>query len=233
MTTPNQILNETSEAIACRGGCGKMIIPPFASLAKFGVFCDECFDRDNERIKNEAISNSRIIDVSGWERFCPICFQDTEPHKLPSPTKLQRVMQWKYGPKGLVLHGITGLGKSRCLYELLKREFKSGRTLCIMDHSTAFKYAEAYERGPGEVNRWMEHRATVDILALDDLFKAKLTDSFEQVVFTIVSQRTERGLPILMTTQDVGDTLKSRMSSDRGPALIRRLREFCDSVSFA
>lgn len=231
-TTPDEILSQANPAIACRGGCGKMIVPPFRSLAKFGVFCDECFDRDNERIKNEAIARSRVGDLAGWERICPIDFQDTVAHRLPSPTKLQRVLEWHHGAKGLILHGVTGLGKSRCLYELLKREFRAGRSIIVMDHSTAFKYAEAYENGPGEVNRWMERRMACDILALDDLFKAKLTDSFEQVVFTIVASRTERGLPILMTTQDVGKTLIDRMSADRGPALIRRLREFCDSIAF-
>ena len=233
MQTPADILTESQTLTACKGNCGKFVAVPFPSLAKFGAFCDECFDRDNDRIRREAIANSKIIDASGWERICPLCFQDTEAHRLPSPSKLQRVLAWKYGAKGLVLHGVTGAGKSRCLYELLKREFKAGRTTAIMDHSTAFKYSEAYERGPGAVSAWMEHRAKVDILALDDLFKAKLTESFEQVVFTIVAQRTERGLPILMTTQDVGKTLLERMSPDRGPALIRRLREFCESISFA
>lgn len=232
MTTPADILTG-SATTPCKGGCGKIVECPIPSLAKFGAFCDECFDRDNARILHEAKARTQIIDASGWERFCPDCFRDTEPHRLPSPTKLQRVLAWQYGKRGLVLHGITGAGKSRCLYELLKREFKAGRSIAIMDHSTAFKYSEAYERGPGAVNQWMEHRMSVDILALDDLFKAKLTDSFEQAVFTVVASRTERGKPILMTTQDVGKTLIDRMSADRGPALIRRLREFCESVSFA
>jgi len=232
MTTPAEILEEKPTEVLCRGGCGKTVACPFPALAKFGAICDECFDADNERIRREAVARSRIIDASGWEKICPIGFQDTEPHKLPSPTKLQKVLAWKYGPKGIVLHGVTGLGKSRCLYELLKREFKAGRSVAVMDHSTGFRYAEAYERGPGAVNAWIEHRCKVDLLAFDDLFKAKLTESFEQVVFTIAASRTERGLPILMTTQDVGKTLLERMSPDRGPALIRRLREFCEPISF-
>jgi DNA replication protein DnaC len=230
--SPRQFLKEGASVETKCKACGKPVVCPIPSLARFGVFCDPCFDADNERIKHEAIARSQIIDASGWEKVCPACFQNTEAHKLPSPSKLQRVLEWRYGPKGLILHGITGLGKSRCLYELLKREFKAGRSISVMDHAAAFRYAEAYEAGPGTVNRWIEHRCKVDILAFDDLFKAKLTESFEQVVFTITSARTERGLPILMTTQDVGKTLLERMSPDRGPALIRRLREFCDAISF-
>lgn len=232
MTTPEQILAPSPTIVPCNGNCGRMVAIPFPSLAKFGAFCDECFDRDNERIRREAVANSQIIDASGWEKICPLEFQHTEAHRLPSPTKLQKVLAWKYGAKGLILHGPTGAGKSRCLYELLKREFKTGRSVAVMDHATAFRYADAYEHGPGAVNAWIEHRSKVNILAFDDLFKAKLTESFEQVVFTITASRTERGKPILMTTQDVGATLLTRMSPDRGPALIRRLREFCESIAF-
>lgn len=230
--TPAQFLrNETT--VPCKGECGKTVEIPFASLAQFGAYCGTCLDARNLQADRAAVARSRTIDASGWERICPPCFQNTEPSRLPSPTKLQRVLQWQYGPKGLVLHGVTGIGKSRCLYELLKREFKAGRSICVMDHSSGYRYAEAYESGPNAVNRWVEHRCKVDILAFDDLFKAKLTESFEQVVFTITAQRTERGLPILMTTQDVGKTLEQRMSPDRGPALIRRLREFCEPISFS
>lgn len=230
-TTPADILAETPVVIQCRD-CGINVIHPIPAFAKWGILCDDCAQNDREKILRDAIEQSKLQDVSGWHRICPACFRDTEPHRLPSPTKLQRVLEWKHGPKGLVLHGTTGAGKTRCLYELLKREFKAGRTVSVLDHSSAYRYGDAFEQGPSAARHWIEHRCTVDILALDDIFKAKLTDSFEQAVFTIISQRTERGLPVLLTTNDVGATLEGRMSKDRGPALVRRIREFCESISF-
>lgn len=230
-TTPSDILDKPAIEVLCNV-CAAPVLHPFPSLARFGIICESCAASDREKTKLDAIDRSQIIDVSGWERICPVAFQNTEPHRLPSPSKLQKVMAWQYGWKGLVLHGETGAGKSRCLYELLKREFKNNRSMAVLDHSSAFRYSEAYEDGPGAACQWTEHRCKVEILALDDLFKARLTDSFEQAVFTIISQRTERGLPVLLTTNDVGDTLRERMSKDRGPALVRRIREYCESISF-
>ncbi len=230
-TTPSVILEAAPIIIQCRT-CGVNVICPIPAFAKWGILCDPCAEKDREKVLRDAIENSKIVDVSGWNRVCPSAPSDTQPHRLPSPTKLQRVLGWKYGPKGLVLHGATGQGKTRCLYELLRREFREGRTICVLDHASAYRYGEAYEQGPGAARHWIEHRCKVDILALDDLFKAKLTDSFEQAIFTIISQRTERQLPVLLTTNDVGTTLEGRMSKDRGPALVRRLREFCEAIAF-
>jgi hypothetical protein len=229
--TPSDILDVPAVKVACKK-CGELVEHPFPSLAKYGILCNGCADENNRMTLADAVARSQIIDVSGWERICPVAFQHTEAHKLPSPTKLQRVLAWTYGEKGLLLHGPTGLGKTRCLYELLKREFKASRTVSVLDHSSAYKYSQAYDEGPSAAGAWLDHKCKVDILAMDDIFKARLTDSFEQAIFTIISQRTERGLPVLLTTNDVGSTLEGRMSKDRGPALVRRLREFCEIVSF-
>lgn len=230
--TPAQILNVEPVMVPCRD-CGTPVEHPYPKLAARGIICESCLGKDSDRILAAAKAKSGLMDVSGWNKLCPLTFQDTEPHRLPSPTKLQKVMAWQFGPKGLLLLGPTGTGKTRCLYVLLKREFSKGRTISVLDHSSAFRYAERFNESPAAVNHWMEHKCNVDILALDDIFKARLTDSFEQAIFTIISQRTERGRPVLLTTNDTGESLVDRMSADRGPALVRRLREYCESISFA
>ncbi len=71
-----------------------------------------------------------------------------------------------------------------------------------------------------------------DLLLLDDVFKGKLSDGLEQAIYSIISLRTENEKPTILTLNDVGETLLARMSPDRGPALVRRLREFCEMISF-
>lgn len=234
-TIPAEILiPETPAQVTCKA-CGNPVDCPrnLERVAlKFGVYCDPCFNADNQRIFKEAEANAKLFDVSGWERLCPPEFQHTEPHRLPSPSKLQKVLEWKFGPKGLVLHGPTGAGKSRCLYQLLKREFKESRRIRILGPDSGYQYAERFSQSPADVLRWIEDKQDVDILALDDVFKVKLTESFEQSLFVIVNFRTERNRPVLVTCQDVGQSLIERMSPDRGAAFVRRLREFCTPVSF-
>ena len=36
---------------------------------------------------------------------------------------------------------------------------------------------------------------------------------------------------IIATTNDTGDTLAARLTDNRAPALVRRLREFCEMVA--
>lgn len=229
--TPAQFLTEQPDEVACN--CGTLVLTPFPSIARrHGILCATCADENNSKVLKEAQTRCQIIDASGWEKICPVEFQNTEAHKLPSPTKLQKVMEWKYGAKGLMLHGVTGQGKSRCLYALLKREFKSGRTIRVLTHDAGYRYAERFNDSPAEVLKWIEDKTHVDILALDDIFKVKLTESFEQALFTIISQRTERGKPVLLTCQDNGATLTARMSADRGAALVRRFREYCQAIGF-
>jgi len=131
-----------------------------------------------------------------------------------------------------MLHGPTGAGKSRCAWLLLKREFEAGRTVGALNSTAGLTYAAKYGDSATEVARWIDRLTGVDLALLDDVFKCKLTDSFEAAVFTIINERTEHRLPIMVTTQDTGRTLLERLSPDRGEALVRRLREFCEDFPF-
>lgn len=226
--TPADILVSKLVDLTC-AQCSQPFVLEYPTLAKFVTVCPKCSEAQVKAEFKADAAKAHRFDEGAWRRFCPLTFHETDPKRLP---KLPAVLAWKFGARGLLLHGKTGSGKSRCLYELLKREFTDQRDISVLDHSTAYEYADAYGESPAKGLAWVERRAGVAILALDDVFKAKLTDSFEQALFTVISQRTERGKPVLVTTNDVGDSLISRMSLDRGPALVRRLREFCDKISF-
>lgn len=201
-------------------------------LAKWRTLCDPCALKaataDQARIKAEA----EAARLAGWYSLCPAGFRDTEPAKLPLPRLLEKVLRWPYGPRGLVLHGKTGRGKSRCAWLLLKREYDRGRSIMVLDHAAAYEYAAKFDRSNTEAALWVERLSKAGLLFLDDVFKAKFTDSFEQALFTIISSRCEHKLPVILTTNDVGDSLVARMTSDRGSAMVRRLRDHADAVAF-
>lgn len=201
-------------------------------MAKWGNLCDPCAlnhaIEDQERIKREAEAQR----LSGWYTLCPPSYRDTAPDKLPRPKLLEKVLRWPYGPRGIVLHGKTGLGKSRCAWLLVKREYDRGRSIMVLDHAAAYEYAAKFDKSTSEAALWVERLSKVGLLLLDDVFKAKFTDSFEQALFTIIGTRCEHKLPIILTTNDVGDSLTQRMTSDRGAAMVRRLRDHADPVAF-
>lgn len=98
---------------------------------------------------------------------------------------------------------------------------------CVgFSHSIALQYRKE------SAEEWLEKVASVPILFFDDLGKLKLTERAETELFGVIDRRISNGLPLLATTNDSGDSLAARMTENRGPAMIRRLREFCDVIQF-
>lgn len=216
--------------------CGELFdVPPFKIAAMFVKVCPDCSEKAIESERKQMIAAAQV-NLGGrperWVAMCPPLYAMTEAHKLPSPSKLDAVMRWQFNPRGLILHGDTARGKTRCAYALMKREFLSGRSIAILDASFGLKYAATYSESASAAQRYIEHKCMVELLLLDDVIKIKLTDSVEQALFMIVNTRIEQRLPIVATMNDSGDSLTERMSLDRGPALIRRLREFCETIAF-
>lgn len=130
--------------------------------------------------------------------------------------------------------GETGLGKSRVAWHLLRRiliedkpEVKFKWFDCVgFGHEIAKHYKAE------DAEEWLESMAAVQLVFMDDLGKLKLTERAEVELFGLIERRCANRLPMIVTTNDTGDTLASRMTDNRGPALIRRLREFCDPIQF-
>lgn len=218
----------------CAAGCGATV--KAARLTGLGVVivcpqkCDECIDRaERERIeyaKREREARMKVI----WEAVCPSLYRDTEVARLPAELFAQ-VMGWQYGDRGLLLLGATGKSKTRCAYQLLHRLIHEGRSVRAFDAvSFGSECARNFSEGRGE--DWINRLLKADVLFLDDFGKEKFTDRVESELFGIVERRTARKKPIIVTTNFIGDVLEEKMSPDRGPALVRRLREFCDVINF-
>jgi DNA replication protein DnaC len=234
METASNILHPESGHTRQCNECGELFdLPPFRLAAQFVHTCPKCSERHAEQDQRETLARAGLYREESWKRFCPAIFHDTEPSRLPSPSKLEMALRWQYGSRGLILHGVSGRGKSRIAWAVLKREFMAGKSVAVMDCAFGYDYSAKFATSAHDAARWVEYRMTVDMLLFDDVLKVKLTDSVEQALFAIVNSRTERGLPTIVTTNDTGDSLAARMSDDRGPALLRRLREFSQSISFA
>ena len=137
------------------------------------------------------------------------------------------------GKKGLIVHGPTRKGKTRMVWLLIKRLLAEGATVSAFTSGEfARKTAEAYSEGGSSPREWFKSVTSSDYLFIDDLGKCKLTERVESELFDVVEHVTSRSGKLLVTCNAVGDELASRMSTDRGPAIVSRLREFCESVSF-
>jgi DNA replication protein DnaC len=216
--------------------CGTAFVLPFpTTLASLVTVCPECCERQAREVTRAAIARSqaarRLEREQRWKALCPPEFQNTDPGRLPKPHLLAKVLAWQYGPQGLLLHGPTGEGKTRCVWLLLRRENQAGRkVLAISSKTLAVDYPALYAISCAEVKTWVDRLCEVEILLLDDPFKVKLTERVEEVIFTIIDQRTQKLLPILFTSNDTGTSIAGRLSPDRAAPLLRRLREHCQVI---
>ena len=202
-------------------------IEKFASMP-----CDACIASNaNER----RINTEKEVAAAGlarWIEFCPPAFRDTEMSKLPFPKVTAVVLAWEYQQRGLILHGKTRSGKTRTAWLLVKKQFEAGRTANVMNSMSGFEYAAIFTAGGQAALEWVMVRSKCSLLFLDDVFKVKLTESFEAAMFAIVDYRLNHNLPIIATLNDTGATLSARMTGDRGDAFIARLKEMSEPIHF-
>ena len=161
----------------------------------------------------------------------PDYFKATVPGHIPDQDGYAKVMAWKYGPKGLLLVGTNRKGKSRSAWELVRREIYIGRSVEAVSALRLGELIECYQTGdnPYELLReWSK----VKLLLLDDIFKSKLTERVEEQIFTLIDERISNMLPTIITLNDSLAGLASRLSADRGPAIIARILECCETVIF-
>jgi DNA replication protein DnaC len=204
------------------------------------TYCPRCMKQHPSEAEIPAGCDRRAITAPceacrqfQWLRVCPPEFRELDRARHPLAHKLDEVMKWRYGPRGLLLHGETGTGKTRAVWALGRREFMAGRsfegiTAQALDVELPARFGESAASAAKLVNRW----TTVKLLLLDDPFKARLSDRVEQTLFELIDTRGARCLPTIVTCNDTRDMLLARMSSDRGVAFVRRLDDYCQKIAF-
>lgn len=201
------------------------------------VVHDTCADQLEAKYRSQSQSMIRAARVHEWGGICPPRYQDTDLSRFPQRWA-ERAQAWRYGAKGLVLHGPPRTGKTRVMFETIKREFLDG-------HPTAAFTATEWQlearkistaATPTQVEIWMNTVRNSDILFIDDLGKGRFASKdgwgmqSEELLFAVCEYRWTHNLPCMFTTNDVGDALQQRMSGSVGPAFVARLREFCDAI---
>jgi hypothetical protein len=190
--------------------------------------CDDC-------------ANIRDARICEWVQLCPFEFRlhrqegggNTRLEKMDADQPgWRRIFDWKFGHRGLLVRGETGQCKTRAMWRLLRQLFGERRK--VVARTSAHFDRECRDAGGNfTLSDWFKRLAEVDVLFLDDLGKARWTEGTEAQIFDLIDIRTREGRPILATTNDTGTSLAARLSPDRGEPLIRRLRDYCETIVFS
>jgi len=214
------------------GRCNKSyIVPDSRYHYERDEFCPNC----RPIIQTERAEQARLERLAEWPRFCPPLYLEHDSAKYPvaSKPKLAGVLKWQYGAKGLLLHGESGTGKTRCAWQLIRRLYIEENRRVIPFDAVSFSHAITKHFGPdGDGEKWLEKIINVPIVLFDDFGKARLTERGEAEVFGIVEVRMAHCRPMILTTNFVGETLAACFRDDVGRALVRRLRDCCECIAF-
>jgi len=238
----NAITTETRPQLCAT--CGNQFASALATLSGIGswfqqLHCPPC--QDARRAAAEAAERDAAAKArrERWKELCPVEFRTPEEDGGATDVNRLRLEQagfgdalsWKYGPRGLLLVGPSGVCKTRIAWRIVRREFDAGRRVVAMKaHRFGLEAVELQTtRG---FKDWFDRLVRAPLLFVDDLGKGRFTDAVESHFFGLIDERTERGRPLIVTTNSTGGALASRMSADRGEPIVRRLRDYCDAVVF-
>lgn len=207
--------------------------PTFEDLWHRDYLCPGCWKVVQQQKRGREEAERRADRESRWNSICPARLRDTVQTKLPDPAAAATVLAWVYGPEGILAHGPTGSGKTRSIYLLIQREFMAGRSVeACSAASFSTHCSRLFFDSLTEAEKFMGKLASVGLLLLDDLDKARFTERVASALFELVDRRTSNNLPLFVTLNAGPGTLEGRLPTDLGPALIRRLMEFCTPIEF-
>ena len=174
-----------------------------------------------------------------WERICPDEYQRSDVTRLEhelghrgyDTTWIRSALAWQQGPRGLLVAGPTGAGKSRAMWMLLRRLLDQEQRSFAWLNAVRFRSGLQAAARDGATDCFTQRLAGVQVLYWDDLGQTHLTGAASEMLLHIVEERTARGRPILATTQYSAEQLESQFERpEMGQAIRRRLNEFCSVI---
>ena len=213
-------------------GAARVVVVCGRTFSFAPMVCDACA----EAIEADAQRKNQ----SRWERLCPPLYQCSDIGRLEDDLRrrgyevrwIRDVLEWQYGPQGLVVNGPTGVGKSRLLWQLLRRlldeEHRTGTAL----NAVTFRGGLQSAAREGTTEQFVARLVRTDVLYWDDLGQMHLTGAASEMLLHVIEQRASVGKPVLATTQYSGRRMNAQFERpEMGEAITRRLNEFCRIVS--
>lgn len=192
--------------------------------------CDECVTKSKDA---DALARVK----KHWEKICPKGFRDTDKQHAGFPrAQLAELKDWDC-TKSLLMYGPTGQGKTRLALLMLKRAMMRNHWVDVLWPEKLRSLVQGYD------STVFDRYAGYDVLMMDDPLitacrESKLVDALKNLVDVRMREKK-----VTIFTSQIGDEEELAGAKEFGEAktadlerikaLMRRLREDCQVVSFA
>jgi DNA replication protein DnaC len=142
----------------------------------------------------------------------------------PTTPALEAAKAWTYDPKGLLLVGPPGRGKSHILAALANKFTDMEMVVGFVNITDLLAVLrEGYDNESHLERLRLFASKSIDILILDDLGASKPTEWAEEQIYTIIDTRLREKRPIFVSTNCSEDELKKQFHE----RIASRLHEAC------
>jgi len=129
--------------------------------------------------------------------------------------------------RSLLVVGPTGTGKTHYAYSVLRAIAETGRPTGWAAYTAADLYAQLRPRTGRDSEATFESISNTDVLFVDDLGAAKLTEWTEEVTYRLINHRYEQCRPGIFTSNVPPTQLRDVL----GERIASRLTEMCERVA--
>lgn len=244
------ITDATPEVPAAFSPSGEQISPAIpakpARLAYLALFCDDCLDEYRAALVEKDVLDKMAAGTDRraewWRKAWLPGYHQTTLAKIPNQNAARAALQWSpeaiTDRPGMIFVGLTGRGKSRTAYLVLRKLFEAGRSMelwpCLKLKAELVRLATHDDKEARP--RFISRLATSKLLFLDDVGQAATSQAAAADMLDLIEQATMNGTPILATMQYTGDDLIARFAAkgltEAGEAIVRRLEDFCETLNF-
>ncbi len=138
--------------------------------------------------------------------------------------------------KGLIITGESGLGKTHLVASIANKLIEKDKIVLMGRLPTLLDVIkETFRDNTKSENELIELYSNVDMMIIDDLGTEKISQWALEKLYTIVQNRNENGLPIIITTRFDKEGLIERFSQSQDEqlvdAIISKLYQICYGIT--
>lgn len=199
--------------------------------------CIPCSDIIMAMNKDEEVRGSLDKRKQNFVNLCPESYRSFKKEMLPKPGCYDSVLEWDYASrKGLILVGDSGMGKTRCAWQLMKRLYVLEWINFMAITELQFSHEVATFGKSESLSSWIKNICECKVLFIDDLGKSVMTERVTSELFYVLEERTKHKRPTIITMQIEAGNLYQKFSSRSGKeiaeAILNRLKAHCEIINF-